>query len=127
MSISDWSSDVCSSDLLHRRPSAPPLRPQDGAQGLRRRFRRPGWRHGPPSRPAAPACSERPPSGPETRPARSPDRDCLLRRLRPPEGRSEERRVGKECVSPCRSRWSSIHLKITTPILTNISNLLLYN
>src|SRR3546814_13662619 len=21
-------------------------------------------------------------------------------------GRSEERRVGKECVSPCRSRWS---------------------
>src|SRR3546814_20257085 len=22
------------------------------------------------------------------------------------EGRSEERRVGKECVSPCRSRWS---------------------
>src|SRR3546814_20150633 len=25
--------------------------------------------------------------------------------LRQP-GRSEERRVGKECVSPCRSRWS---------------------
>src|SRR3546814_17680323 len=23
-----------------------------------------------------------------------------------PEGRSEERRVGKECVSTCRSRWS---------------------
>src|SRR3546814_12353220 len=23
-----------------------------------------------------------------------------------PEVRSEERRVGKECVSPCRSRWS---------------------
>src|SRR3546814_4919976 len=22
------------------------------------------------------------------------------------QGRSEERRVGKECVSPCRSRWS---------------------
>src|SRR3546814_19486125 len=22
------------------------------------------------------------------------------------EGRSEERRVGQECVSPCRSRWS---------------------
>src|SRR3546814_18466003 len=24
-------------------------------------------------------------------------------------GRSEERRVGKECVSTCRSRWSRIH------------------
>src|SRR3546814_17298787 len=23
--------------------------------------------------------------------------------------RSEERRVGKECVSPCRSRWSTSH------------------
>src|SRR3546814_2698276 len=23
--------------------------------------------------------------------------------------RSEERRVGKECVSPCRSRWSPVH------------------
>src|SRR3546814_15076039 len=26
-------------------------------------------------------------------------------------GRSEERRVGKECVSPCRSRWSPYHSK----------------
>src|SRR3546814_14659997 len=26
-------------------------------------------------------------------------------------GRSEERRVGKECVSTCRSRWSSYHSK----------------
>src|SRR3546814_19865033 len=25
--------------------------------------------------------------------------------------RSEERRVGKECVSPCRSRWSPEHYK----------------
>ena len=24
-------------------------------------------------------------------------------------GRSEERRVGKECVNPCRSRWSPYH------------------
>src|SRR3546814_18389529 len=27
------------------------------------------------------------------------------------KGRSEERRVGKECVSPCRSRWSPYHEK----------------
>src|SRR3546814_15902061 len=26
-----------------------------------------------------------------------------------PEQRSEERRVGKECVSKCRSRWSRYH------------------
>ena len=26
-----------------------------------------------------------------------------------PGGRSEERRVGKECVSTCRSRWSPYH------------------
>src|SRR3546814_14861295 len=26
-----------------------------------------------------------------------------------PEMRSEERRVGKECVSTCRSRWSPYH------------------
>src|SRR3546814_11401749 len=30
--------------------------------------------------------------------------------LRPPDAaRSEERRVGKECVSTCRSRWSPSH------------------
>src|SRR3546814_2820935 len=27
----------------------------------------------------------------------------------PPQPRSEERRVGKECVSTCRSRWSPYH------------------
>src|SRR3546814_17444022 len=27
------------------------------------------------------------------------------------EHRSEERRVGKECVSPCSSRWSPVHEK----------------
>src|SRR3546814_20456318 len=32
--------------------------------------------------------------------------------------RSEERRVGKECVSPCRSRWAQFH--ITTKV-TNIN------
>src|SRR3546814_14048876 len=26
-----------------------------------------------------------------------------------PDGRSEERRVGKECVSTCRYRWSPYH------------------
>ena len=34
------------------------------------------------------------------------------RKVNKPEGghlRSEERRVGKECVQPCRSRWSPYH------------------
>src|SRR3546814_16280481 len=30
-----------------------------------------------------------------------------------PKGRSEERRVGQECVSTCRSRWSQYHFKKT--------------
>src|SRR3546814_15623534 len=49
-------------------------------------------------------------------PKRSPS--CAI--IRPPRtsrisgrnsarGRSEERRVGKECVSTCRSRWSPYH------------------
>src|SRR3546814_17935346 len=29
----------------------------------------------------------------------------------PDDNRSEERRVGKECVSTCRSRWSPYNLK----------------
>src|SRR6188508_3646552 len=32
-----------------------------------------------------------------------------MTRQRPP--RSEERRVGKECIEPCRSRWSPYHEK----------------
>src|SRR3546814_14617530 len=42
---------------------------------------------------------------------RSPDRVCLRIRLRRRQTRerSEERRVGKECVSTCRSRWPPYH------------------
>src|SRR3546814_13072051 len=29
--------------------------------------------------------------------------------VRPPESRSEKRRVGKECVGTCRSRWLPYH------------------
>src|SRR3546814_17327363 len=38
---------------------------------------------------------------------------CRLARARrrPALHRSEERRVGKECVSTCRSRWSPYHSK----------------
>src|SRR3546814_3849687 len=37
-------------------------------------------------------------------------RPCgLCKQLEKPTIRSEERRVGKECVSTCRSRWSPYH------------------
>src|SRR3546814_9757336 len=67
MRISDWSSDVCSSDLLP--PSSHALASSSGpilqAKGMTKRY------------------------------------GGLVR--------SEERRVGKECVSTCRSRWSPYH------------------
>src|SRR3546814_8411650 len=62
MRISDWSSDVCSSDLIASPTSSPALN-----AGL---FQ----------------------ITVDTAPLRS-----------------EERRVGKECVSTCRSRWSPYH------------------
>src|SRR3546814_20200047 len=33
--------------------------------------------------------------------------------------KSEERRVGKECVSTCRSRWSPYHYKKKSKIIDN--------
>src|SRR3546814_17398350 len=33
----------------------------------------------------------------------------IARQRKPAIGRSEERRVGKECVSTCRSRWAPYH------------------
>src|SRR3546814_17448633 len=74
MRISDWSSDVCSSDL--------------GVRLFLCGQRREGKVHG-----------QRLPCLPQGRPRRRDGR---------PE-RSEERRVGKECVSTCRSRWSPYH------------------
>src|SRR3546814_14503189 len=49
----------------------------------------------------AAGCAPRPPA--RRSPRHSP---CRAR-----ESRSEERRVGKECVSTCRSRWSPYHSK----------------
>src|SRR3546814_11587751 len=40
------------------------------------------------------------------------DRSVSLRKI----GRSEERRVGKACVSTCRSRWSPYHIRKTVDI-----------
>src|SRR3546814_2939380 len=41
--------------------------------------------------------------------ARRTPRPAWRRRAEAMDRRSEERRVGKECVSTCRSRWSPYH------------------
>src|SRR3546814_3531806 len=93
MRISDWSSDVCSSDLepAASRPSTRVARRVHLWQQERTADvsgARPGYRrHGQPlGQRALRHCSE----------------DCR-------DARSEERRVGKECVSTCRSRCSPYH------------------
>src|SRR3546814_15669104 len=104
MRISDWSSDVCSSDLLPTpagfAAASQFVRPDDVAESI----------------------------------AAGPDLDELAESVRPyleagftdiaivqvgdehqdrfvseVAERSEERRVGKECISPCRSRWAPYH------------------
>src|SRR3546814_19061855 len=75
MRISDWSSDVCSSDLNDRTTGT--RRMAGNSFGTLFRFTTWGESHGPAIGVV----------------------------------RSEERRVGKECVSTCRSRWSPYHSK----------------
>src|SRR3546814_11608985 len=98
MRISDWSSDVCSSDLgLLRRPST------SSRQALWRLamtvdfFRLSLTLLGP-----VPALI-----GITVRPVVPLPRAASAHLIE--DGRSEERRVGKECVSTCRSRWSPYH------------------
>src|SRR3546814_15656744 len=97
MRISDWSSDVCSSDLMITVP--PP--PYVSAHGLLkdRSVLITAAAGGGIGFAAAQRCAE---EG-----ARALFiSDIHPRRL---DERSEERRVGKECVSTCRSRWSPYH------------------
>src|SRR3546814_11831319 len=99
MRISDWSSDVCSSDLERQHHATAALqcllRLQCDEQCRGRALRRHQAAPGLPLR--APAATGRPgPVGRLTRP--------------------EERRVGKECVRTCRSRWSPYQQKKKTPV-----------
>src|SRR3546814_9914818 len=80
MRISDWSSDVCSSDLGRRVQRA-----------------------------AKPLGHSRPLSLPDTGAISGVQPDWSGEYGNGTILRSEERRVGKECVSTCRSRWSPYH------------------
>src|SRR3546814_17864430 len=79
MRISDWSSDVCSSDLRHTCRRVKPYGTLEPDSVM----------------PAVSVLSW---------PGALPRRPLEVER-------SEERRVGKECVSKCRSRWSPYHYK----------------
>src|SRR3546814_17645884 len=111
MRISDWSSDVCSSDLgtEHRLVPGAGGAGDDAAAGRRaaRRRRRAG--RGLPDRGLAGALRHR--AG--GRPAVGAD---AAAGLGAGAGRSEERRVGKECVSTCGSRWAPGHYKKTITV-----------
>src|SRR3546814_15638107 len=99
MRISDWSSDVCSSDLAAREREV-----DHGRYQLVTKLSPP---HGAvPQRQAQPRAF--PDGGTGRYPARAQLREYLDKHMRA-SGRSEERRVGKECVSTCRSRWSPYH------------------
>src|SRR3546814_3289827 len=104
MRISDWSSDVCSSDLLddladRRRIQHRQHRRDQRVLGLVRAVRRLA---------AVIVAGDR---------EKAAVRRCAfeiaeLQRFAgtiDADARSEERRVGKECVSTCRSRWSPFH------------------
>src|SRR3546814_19935781 len=115
MRISDWSSDVCSSDLARtkiwhsRIGSANRIISGDLSQDflLTRLVRAPKiW-----ARVAQPALEKGATQGKELRPCRSHfPVSCIPSTLRVIRAwRSEERRVGKECVSTCRARWSPHH------------------
>src|SRR3546814_1328433 len=93
MRISDWSSDVCSSDLLDGRCHCDRHRKIQARSGI--------------------VLLERPADGYEVMYERKTTPIAGDRGAGAAAGgleaRSEERRVGKECVSTCRSRWSPDH------------------
>src|SRR3546814_19936300 len=100
MRISYWSSDVCSSDLLFsvegrfgRRIIARPLRRADRGQDDQtdRRPLRKGQQFA------------------EQEEAHQRTDRGFGAEQRAEAVRSEERRVGTECVSTCRSRWAPYH------------------
>src|SRR3546814_8242140 len=84
MRISDWSSDVCSSDLSHS-DLRTPMEQQAG-------------------KPLKKTTSSYSHVGVSERDLTQDAPDAAHKGQT--RSRSEERRVGKECVSTCRSRWS---------------------
>src|SRR3546814_15607132 len=100
MRISDWSSDVCSSDLLAVDVSSLALRERVEHQAALERVRNKL------DAVLLAQMGEFSGSGAWQLDAASSAINWFQGQV---GGRSEERRVGKECVSTCRSRWSPYH------------------
>src|SRR3546814_17360356 len=102
MRISDWSSDVCSSDLRHcqaealRRPSR--RHPSQVAEELQR------------GRRTEVVPAQRPISQEQSQVPQVVAVSAHRVRAVPRVNRSEERRVGKECVRTVRSRWAASNI-----------------
>src|SRR3546814_17693591 len=120
MRISDWSSDVCSSDLLcDNRRRVPPVHaryrralhnPRFTRVGRQRCRDRNSARH---ARPRPSASVGTASTGPLVLPPLCPPHLSAICVTRIPPWRplsSEERRVGKECVSTCGYRCEPYHL-----------------
>src|SRR3546814_14347584 len=98
MRISDWSSDVCSSDLvfLDLEDAVTPKEKISARAKVIDALKNLDW-------------------GDKTRCVRINDLgtewcyEDIIHVTEQAHERSEERRVGKECVSTCRSRWSPYH------------------
>src|SRR3546814_16320472 len=106
MRISDWSSDVCSSDLGEDKPEGKQDRRYPEAPSKFLPKAKEVWRNTPL---AVQQDVDRIVREHET--ATQQHREALERYESVRDFRSEERRVGKECVSTCRSRWSPYHSK----------------
>src|SRR3546814_8947865 len=93
MRISDWSSDVCSSDLQGEHLGRAEVPPAEGEVEVERRVELRGQHH-------------------LVEEGRQRDDDAAEHLGQADGGdgeRSEERRVGTECVSTCSSWWSPYH------------------
>src|SRR3546814_3079955 len=126
MRISDWSADVCSSDLAVKTFTADQVIFAAAARGTQKLLHK---LKGEGSLPKvsdrlgvltrtnseairgalAPDTSTDFTEGVAITSSWHPDEHTHIEPVRYGKGRSEERRVGKECVSPCRSRWSPYH------------------
>src|SRR3546814_13494129 len=97
MRISDWSSDVCSSDLDRKKHH---MTMTDPVADMLTRLRNANSAHH--------DSVSLPSSKLKTHIAEILQQEGYIAGWSV-EDRSEERRVGKECVSTCRSRWSPDH------------------
>src|SRR3546814_13254028 len=104
MRISDWSSDVCSSDLivvmlLFGKGRFSDMM-GDVAKGIK------SFKKGMTEEDEQPKPAQRLQAQPNMEPA---DPNAKLQEMPSDRPRSEARRVGKECVRTCRSRWAPYH------------------